>query len=297
MPIQSSMGHKASQRAVLLFPSIALVLAILYIAALHPGTGALGGSFFLFFGSWFIPSAINLLFAAWIAFLFKVGRLPRAAIFIAASFFLGINTLLPALFAARPEVASSTEIFRTVHIRLGETVDAGLMAPRLPGELLYSQAPSALGVGVGWNEGCMCMWWAPPAGPSTKEQVWYVINAYVHRSGIGGPDYIGMGNLALGGVHFDARFTRSAIPNTVNLLLTIYDGLDVTAVYKQSAIPVWSTLPLAPHGEGLSDEHFYHNAIHMLVRQNFWVSLFEERFTGFSSGPLKAFLRRAVIVE
>lgn len=281
----------------LTLPAIAFGLVLLYFVSLHPATGFLGGAFFLLLGWWFIPFAINLLLAAWLASLFKVHKTLRAAIFVAASFFLGMNTLLPTLLRSRSEASSSANILRVIRIKSGETVDAGLMTARLADEASYPSAPSALGVRVGENEGCMCMWWAPSRGPSSEWQVWGVINAYLHRpNGIEGPLYIGMGNMALGKAHFDVRFMRGATPKTVNLLLTIYDGWDVTAVYRQSAIPVESTSPPKAHGAGLGD-HFYRNTLSMLVRQNFWVFLLDNQMSGFSAEPLKSFLRRAVIVE
>lgn len=57
----------------------------------------------------------------------------------------------------------------------------------------------ALGVTVGWNEGCICMWWDPVYGPITDDQVWYVINDYLHRSVISRADYIDFKDMALHG--------------------------------------------------------------------------------------------------
>lgn len=82
----------------LTLPAIAFGLVLLYFVSLHPATGFLGGAFFLLLGWWFIPSAINLLLAAWLASLFKVHKTLRAAIFVAASFFFG-NEYAAAYFA------------------------------------------------------------------------------------------------------------------------------------------------------------------------------------------------------
>jgi hypothetical protein len=299
MPFISLHIRRNDLKKFLILPAAALALAVLYVISLHPDTGFLGGAFFFIIGWWLIPSAVNLLLAVWITSFFKVHWGVRSIIFIATSFLLGMNTLLPALLRPRPRVVSSGQVFRVVEIKPSEPVDAGLMSARLPNEVFYTSAPSALGVQVGADEGCMCMWWTPPLGPSSEEQVWNVINAYIHRTDIGGPDYIGMGKtakMALGRIHFDARFTRSATPNTVNLLLTIYDGWDVTAIYRQLAIPVWSTQPPRPTRPGLAS-HFYRNAMSMLVRENFWVFLLDRRLSGFQPAPLRAFLHRAVRVE
>jgi hypothetical protein len=280
-----------------MFPTVALGLALLYLATLHPVTGFLGGAFFLLLGWWLIPSTINVLLAAWVASLFKVHKAWRAFIFLTASFLLGINTLLPVLLRPRPDVSSSANIFRVIRIKPGEKVDGGLMTARLADEAPYPSAPSALGEQLAENEGCGCMWWEPPRGLSSGEQVSAVIDAYLHRpNSMGGVLYIGSEKMALGGVHFDMRFTRSAIPKTVNLLLTIYDGWDVTAVYRQSAIPVATTSPPKSNKDWPGD-HFYINALSMLVRQNFWVFLLDSQMSGFSAEPLKSFLHRAVIVE
>ncbi|ULU24965.1 hypothetical protein [Dyella terrae] len=292
---------------ILALPGIALTLAALFVFALHPQSGMFGGAFYLLFGSWFIPSAINLLLSAWVITFIKVSRAWRAVLFVGVSFLLGMNTLLPALISRRPNPVSSAEIVRVIRIPRSMRVDDGLMAPRLPGEIFYTSSPSALGVQVGSNEGCMCMWFTPPVGESTEWQVWHVINAYLHRrDAIEGTTYLDlkgegldvkMRKMALGMAHFDVRFTRSETRNTVNLLITVYDGLEVTATYKQADIPVWSTLPPQPHAEGLGGEYFYRNALSMLVRHNFWVFYLDSQMSGFSPGPLKAFLRRAVVVE
>jgi hypothetical protein len=281
-------------------PAIALALALLYVGALHPASGGLGGTFYLFIGSWFIPSAINLLLSAWIVSFIKIHRAWRIVLFVAVSFLLGMNTLLPTLIRPNQVPVTSAEILRVIRIPPGMRVDEGLMTPRLPDEVFQTSAPSALGVQVGQNEACMCMWFAQPLGESTDWQIWNVIDSYLGQSaGIWGSDYLdpGIRRMALGRAHFDVRFTRGAMPNTVNLLLTIYDGLEATATYNQAAIPVWSILPPQPHGNGLEGEDFYRNALSMLVRHNFWVYYLDNRMSGFSPGPLKAFLGHAVDVK
>jgi hypothetical protein len=287
---------------VLVLPVIALVMAIVYTFALHPASGMFGGAYYLLFGSWFIPSAINLLLSAWIVSFIRVHWAWRVVLFVAASFLLGMNTLLPSLIRPNPVPVSSTQIIRVIRIPQSMRVDQGWIAPALPDEVSGTLAPSALGVQVGSNEACMCMWFTPPVGESTDWQVWHVINAYLHRRDIiDSANYndAGMRRMAPGGAHFEMKFTRSATPKTVDLLLTIYDGLDVTAIYKQADIPVWSTLPSPPppRTSELGGEHFYRNALSMLVRHNFWVFFLDSRMSGFSPEPLKAFLRRAVIAE
>jgi len=300
MSFLSQPSRRNSLLKILALPGTALALTVLYVLALHPASGMFGGAFYLLFGSWFIPSAVNLLLSAWIVSFIKIHRAWRAVLFIAASFLLGMNTLLAALIRPNPAPVSSSEIFRVIRIPQSMRVDEGWMTPALPDEISGTSAPSALGVQVGSNEACMCMWFTPPVGESTDWQIWHVINAYLHRRDmIESTNYLDvtMRHMALGGAHFDVTFTRGATPNTVNLLLTIYDGLDITATYKQAAIPVWSTLPPRPHGNGLGGEHFYRNALSMLVRHNFWVFYLDTRMSGFSPEPLKAFLGRAVVVE
>ena len=307
MSLLSLPDRRYSFVKLLILPGIALTLMFLFVYALHPVSGALGGTFYFLFGSWFIPSAINLLLSAWIVLLIRVSRAWQAVLFVAVSFLLGMNTLLPALIRPNPKPVSSSEILRVLRIPKDMIVDGGLMTPRLPDEIFNTSAPSALGVRVGSNEACMCMWFTPPEGDSSEWQVWHVINAYLRRRDrLEGPTYldlkvgdsvIKMRDKAVGRAHFDVRFTRSATPNAVNLLLTVYDGLDATAVYKQADIPVLDILPRQPHANGLEREHLYQNALSMLVRHNFWVFFLDSRMSGFSPGPLKAFLGRAVVVE
>jgi hypothetical protein len=279
-------------------PAIALALALLYIVALHPMTGLPGGFVYLTLG-WLIPSVINLLLSTWIALFFGIQWPGRAAILVVVSFLLGMNTLLPDLFKARPKPVSSSEIARVVRVTSGMVVDVGLMTPRLPDEVFYTQAPSALGVSVSTDgAACGCMWFTDARSPSTEQQVWDVISAKVHRSEIGGPLYIGSGNMALGGVHFDVRFMRSATPGkTVNLLITLYDGWNVTAVFKQADIPISDAIQTGIHAPGLRVDRFYQNALGMLVRHNFWVFILESRMAGFSPEPLRRFLDDAVDVQ
>jgi hypothetical protein len=289
--------HRVSVIRHFKLPAIALGLAIVYLVTLHPVTGFLGGAFFFLLGWWFVPSAINVLLAAWVASLFKIHLAWRVVICLAASFLLGMNTLLPALVRPKPEVSSSADIYRVIRLKPGEKVDGGLMTARLANEASYPSAPSVLGVNLAEKEGCGCMWWEAPRGPTSDEQVWAVIHAYLHRTNnIPTTLYIGSGKMALGAVHVDMRFTRSDIPNTVNLLLTIYDGWDVTAVYRQSAIPVATTLPPTSNKDW-PGHHFFRNAMSMLVRQNFWVFLLDSHMSGFSTEPLKSFLHRAMVLE
>jgi len=277
---------------------VALVLAVLYIISLHPWSGMLGGAFFFLFASWVIPSAINILLSYFVVSFIRVRRLWKIGLFVAVSFLLGMNTLLVPLFARPPPQPSTSDVYRPLHIKADTDVDEGLMSARIPGEVYNTYMYSPLGVHVAGNEGCMCMWMTPPVGQTTEWQVWDVINGYLgHRRSITGTTYIepGLRSGAVGRVHFDLRFLRGKDPYTVDLLITLYDGLEPTAKFTQSGIPVWSTEPDHGHPDTISTYGFLPNAENMLWRRNFWALYFENDMSAFSKAPLKAFLRRAVV--
>lgn len=277
---------------------IALVLALLYIGSLHPASGMLGGAFYWLFGSWAVPSGINLLLTFFVVSFLPIRRVWKIPAFVAVSFLLGMNTLLISLFTPNPPQPSTARIYRSLHIAPGSQVDQGLMAPARPDEIFGTSAPTPLGVRVAGNEGCMCMWFTPPTGDTSYWQVWHVINGYLRREdswhwgNYSTPDLVGM---ARHGAHFDLRFTRGKHPYTVDLLMTVYDGTEPTAVYTQAGIPVWSTEPEHGHPEHLSMAQFLPNVESMLLRRNFWVFLFDRQMSGFATKPLRDFLGRAVV--
>lgn len=277
---------------------MALVLGLLYIYSIHPMSGALGGAFFWIIGGWMIPSAINLLLSYFVVSFLPMRRPWKIPAFIAVSFLLGMNTLLVPLFMRNPPQPSTVEVYRPLHIPPGKRVDEGLMTPRLPGEVFGTRSPTWLGARVAGNEGCMCMWFTPPTGDTSQWHVWHVINAYLRRrDSINGTDYLGpdLARMAVGGAHFDVRFTRGKRPYTVDLLMTVYDGLEATAKYTQAGIPVWSTDPDHGHPDRLAMDQFLPTVETMLLRRNFWVFLFDDRMSGFAEEPLRAFLRQAVV--
>jgi hypothetical protein len=276
---------------------IALVLGLLYIYAIHPSSGMLGGLFFWLAG-WMVPSAINLLLSFFVLSFLPIRRRWKIPAFVAISFVLGMNTLLVPLLMWNPPQPSSADIRRPLHVKPGERVDAGFMSARIPGEINGTQSPSPLGVQIAGNEGCMCMWFTPPAGDTTEWQVWHVINAYLHRSdSLDGGNYFtpGVKMDVAGSVHFDSRFTRGKRPETVDLLMTVYDGTELTATFTQSGIPVWTTAPESGHPDRISTYQFLPNVETMLLRHNFWVFMFDRSLSGFSRGPLRDFLKRAVV--
>ncbi len=154
---------------------------------------------------WAIPSAINLLLAAWCALAVTAVLWMRCAAVAVFSFVLGINGALPALVARvfhSPEVI--TEIQRPIALDAGKQVDLW-MRPRVP----VAANPLSAPISVGADEGCMCSYFVQNPAASYFERI-----ADIARSsgrfpaGMRAGNYSAFPDQLARGVHFDHGTAR-----------------------------------------------------------------------------------------
>jgi hypothetical protein len=130
--------------------------ALLFILFLHPITGVLGGCAFLLTG-WLIPTLVNVIVARWISLVLPIRGWGRIAVFVGASFLLGVNTSLPTIVRSivHPTVPElTTEILRGA--TAGAPVNFFLAPhPDTPASSVLSR------VSVGGDEGCGCLYFVP----------------------------------------------------------------------------------------------------------------------------------------
>jgi len=283
-------------RKSLFLPIAAVALALVFIVTLHPASGAAGGFVFLLVG-WVIPSAINLLAAAWIVLFFRAHWSLKTALFVVVSFILGINVSIPDLFKHAPQTIVNSKIIRAVHINAASPIDDRLSATSQT-PMNYVFGPTPLGVSVSPDEGCMCMYFDYGDGARTY---YNQIQDYIYQIGRSRPDhkfYFFDPLRSPDVIHFDVEFTKAVMTHAVNVKVDIYDGIKKTATYSQYNLPYLSfDTNSIGRGRPLMSEHFYSYSESMLLRHNFWTYLLKNQISGIPISPFKMFLSRALPVN
>lgn len=296
MPINWSIKLRRPNQKDLFPPIYIILLVSLFTSAFEIKTAWLGWLIILITA--IVPTAINIVLAVWLVSFLKTSRILKFVIFIPISFLLGINTLLPKLFAPYPVQATTASIVRTVDVHPFTRVDEGLMRPRLADEANNPIGPSALGIDLDWDYDCGCPWFGPGPDADYEWEVWDVINAKLHRQrGIESTNYLLVLKRMVDGVHFDVRFIKVAsVPDVVDLSVDVYEGRIRTAVFEQRNLPTLSMRHESrPSGELLRRELLKYSTS-MLLHRNFWVYILHNRIEGFPSAPLRSFLTRAINV-
>lgn len=269
----------------------AAVLVAIYAISLHPATGMLGGLFFLA-TSWVIPTAFNLLLAAWCALRLTAVTWLRCVGTVLFSFILGINTSFPALlsrFDYTPK--TTTEIHRTVKITTASVVDLW-MRDRLP----VTADPLSSPIAVKADDGCGCMYFIQNPRASYFLDVNHIINQSTGRRGVFQTNYQKFPQTLSYGVHFDINFIpESNSANLVDLSINVYDGSTITASFLQSGIPYDSGIVRRiGRSGGLLNGYFLQNCIVMLLHDNFWTLLLAGKTSYVPQASLSVFLATAV---
>lgn len=301
MSFVASIRSALSNRKSLYLPISAVALALVFIAALHPLSGGLGGFVFLLIG-WAIPSVINLLLSAWIVSFVRTHWSLRILLFVLVSFVLGVNMSLPDLFAHAQQPIVSSEILRSVRVTSSTPLDDRLMvATQTPMD--YSFGPSSLGVGIGGDEGCGCLYFV--YGGHIRgyyEQLQDDIHQIKtdHKFFFFDPAKFpnAPSRKSPNGVHFDVKFTEAtAMAHAVDVTVDVYVGFERTATYSQRNLPV-PILEDRQNGRerSLKSEHFYAYCGSMLIRRNFWMHFLEDQMNVIPTSPFKIFLSKALQV-
>ena len=275
---------------------LALLLIGLFYFFLSPGSGFFGGLAYLISG-WAMPSLVNVLLAAWLALLVRAHWTARILIFLVASFVLGVNTSLPRLFDTRAAPRVETTILRSLPLTPSLSVDDRLMVATPNNTLDYAFPPSPMGLSVGWNEGCGCMYFAYDSqGGSYYEQIRKVILARRVSQVSGLHFYFPERYPNTPIVHFDYATARSpGWPNAVDITVNMYQGRERVATFIQRQLPSMSLKGMnLDDSKGLDNGHLFVYSTSILMHRNFWMALLAPRLTVQGELPFKAFLDRAL---
>lgn len=295
MARRSTQPDERRKRWIRWLPLAALILAGVYLLSIHPATSFVGGIVYLLAG-WAIPSALNLVLAVWVALLPRMRGLLRIPLGVLVSFVIGMNTLLPAVLLPSAPPPVEMVVIRPVPAVPGLAVDARLIPvdPRNP----YNMAiePSPLGLDIGGDEGCMCMYWVAH-NRAWRDQVQAVINDRHFRDGDGAhlfssqfPDSAPYNKI----VHFSVGFAQlGARHDLIDMTVDVYQGFDKVASYRQHDLPVETGL--LGRGYALLNGRFLQNSWGMLIHRNFWTLLLHDRLQGGRpAAPFKDFLAKAM---
>lgn len=255
-----------------LLPIIALTLAVSFIVTLHPASGGMGGFVFLLTG-WFMPSAINLLLAGWIVLFLGAGWRIRSVMFVLVSFVLGVAIPLIGSITASVQSRLNSTVVRTIHITPATPLDAYLR-PTSETPMNYVAAPDPLGVSVGGDEGCMCVYFANGGYDGRLKSYYQDIQDDIGKA-LGlheDPQWYAPKKLTEK-VHFYVGFRKSAVVNNAfDMTVNIYEGGERTATFSEYNMPI-SQLDASSLGRNrpLLNGHFYRYSASMLIRRNFWM--------------------------
>jgi hypothetical protein len=284
------------QQLLKLLPILVIMFVALFCFFVSPASGFLGGLGYWIFG-WMFPSLINLLAAGWLALLPRVQLSARMAIFAVASFVLGINTALPGLFEGRdlPQVEST--VLRIVPLVPSLPVDDRLLVAVPKNKLDHAFPPTPLGVGIGGNEGCGCMYFVHgERGRDYYNQVQYVIRQRKVRSVSGVHFYAPDRDANPPIVHFDYETARSGTKQgVVDITVNVYEGQERVATFTQRNLPSMH-LEGASLGrrEALNNGHFLAYCASFLAHRNFWMVALAPYLTIDVEEAFKAFLNKTM---
>ena len=257
-------------------------------------SGGLGGFVFILIG-WAIPSAINLLLSAWIVSYVRAFWSLRLAVFLIVSFLLGVNLSLPNLVGKGPPRLVTVDILRPIAVTADTPLDDRLMVVS-QSPLNATPAPSPLGVNVSADEGCGCMYFRYD-GRDYYNQLKDVVErvSQVRRNK---RYYFFEPPRFTNAIHFDVEFTQSvAAGHMVDVTVNVYDGLQKTATYSQYNLPVPAIDEQSVgRRKPLMSDHFYEYCASILMRQNFWMWMLEDRLRGKPISAFEGFLSSALHV-
>ena len=161
----------------LLFFGLAALTAIVFLVALHPATGVLGGLIYLLTAR-ALPTIMVVALSLGVAWLLPVPLAVRIAVALLLSFLLGLNTALPVLLdLVRYSPAVSYEVRRAANVKKWRW-----------GPIFV--VPFGPRVRVAGDEGCGCMYFLDAAQALYSDRVIATLfDAVGERGGV--TDYTG----------------------------------------------------------------------------------------------------------
>lgn len=296
MPSVSGKRVDGRKRLLYWLPLTALMLVALQFLAIDPVSSFLGGLFYLLFGWWVVPTAVNVLLATWVALIFRIHLGLRILLGVSVSFLLGVNTELPNLLHLNVLPPADAVVIRPLPVTHSLAVDTRMVAVNsdIPHDLLLVPP----GIRLGGNEGCGCMYWE--ASASTYP---YRIQGIIDKRGLSVvpgryqfsdqlPDVAPYNKI----VHFIIRFSPSQAgrDDFVDMAFDVYQGHDKVAMYRQPHLPVAVKQVIGRAG-GLLNGHFVANVWSTLMHQGVWTTLLHDRLQGNDyAAPFESFLQQAL---
>lgn len=291
-------GKRVDRRARMLFwlPVTTFMLVALQFFAVHPASSLFGGFFYLLFGWWVLPTAVNVLLAVWVAAIFRGPWALRILLGVFVSFMLGVNTALPNLLHLNDLPPTDEVVIRPLPVTHSLAVDTRMVVvnPDIP----YDRQIVPPGVDLGEDEGCMCLYWMASA-PTYPYRIQELINKR-NLSSVPGqyqfsnqlPDVVPYNKI----VHFVVRFSPSPAgqDDFVDMAFDIYQGYDKVATYLQRQLPI-AAKEVRGRGASLLKGHFVANVWSTLLHHGLWTTLLHDRLQPDDYAvPLESFLGQAL---
>ena len=281
-----------------------LLLAMLYVMALHPVTGFLGGLFVLFTG-WAIPSLLNILVTAVIISFFPpFFRRPIIAVplLLAVSFLLAVAveaSVIGQRIWHPPMIQYS--VTRPIDVQSGRVRLLIAGCGENPGlqcaNNLYVVAnPLARVIDMGGNEGCGCSYWTLPDTEegSMERSFMDYLTSDVERHMKEDPDRAeSIDNLSI----VVSKTYNQGDPRLVDLSVEVKDGEVTTAMLTEEAIPRYRQAFIDSDRAVLLNGHFLEIAMHDLSHDTFWSPLLGQTLGYYPRKQVQAFLKEAIHLQ
>ncbi len=272
------------------------MLVALEFLAIHPASSFLGGTFYLLFGWWVVPSAVNILLAVWVALLPRIQWTLRVLLGVLVSFVLGVNTSLPILLHLGGLPPPDVVVIRPLTVTHWLAVDTRSVVTNT--DIPDDQVLAPPGVHLGGDEGCGCMYWVFNSATYA-----YQIQKVIDERGLS--DVVGqyqfsdqLPNVAPYSkiVHFMIRFSPSPVrrDDHVDMAVDVYQGHEKVATYRQRQLPI-ARAGLQGRNQKLLNGHFVADVWSTLIHQGFWATLLHDRLQHDAyAAPFEAFLQQAL---
>lgn len=273
-------AKRVDRRKRLLFwlPFVAFMLVVLQFVSIHPASSFFGGFFYLLFGWWVIPTAVNVLLATWVAMILRFHWTLRILLGVFVSFLLGVNTTLPNLLHMNDLPPADVAIIRPLPVTHSLAVDTRMAV--VNSDIPEDRVMVPPGIELGGDEGCGCMYWNAAAstypyriqGLIDKRGLSLVPGQYQFSDQL--PDVAPYNKI----VHFIIHFSPSQAGRDgfVDMVFDVYQGHDKVATYRQRRLPVAAKETLG-RGEGLLNGHFITNVWSTLMHHGLWTTLLHDR--------------------
>ena len=260
--------------------------AVVFLLALHPATGFLGGLVY-WLTAWALPSIMVIALALGLGWLVPVPLAARIGISVVFSFVLGLNTSLPVfadLVGYKPAVSS--EVRRAAVWSAGRhpVVD---VKKRPWGPIFV--VPFGPRVRVAGDEGCACMYFLDAANALYSDRVIATLfDAVGERGGV----YAGSASERMD-VYIDLTVWKE--PDGFRALVEFFDHGEKIAAFAHRRIPFRALTDRAGVGRERLGDNFLENAFDILLHDNIFSYLFNAVAPEYFPEPeLRTFFRQAI---